>query len=473
MNLFQTKMAFIPPYLGHCAEGVVGARDLLVSVFRREQTTEEVARTRVFAREVADLLRHSPDFSISVNKFIPLYHQHFGRQCRVSHYGMAKLADLLECIPETAEVAEVGEERLVLLARDKVMAVVGEQVEVVVRQAGRGRPLPLHLLAGEYEKRVGQALPLARLGVGGVREVVLLLRSSLRLAGEAGEEVVTVVDRGYVRTVARNARRLLVEQAGGRMEVEEFGRQMAARFGCVVTRETLEDLGGLVEVAGGEVGLVEVHLVARDLEAVVAGSRGLLVAELLHRYSARWGRPLPLAALGLATVEDLLAALPDVFAVRGRGARRVVTLAQNYLPATPTKPTVAAFSGRGFDMLRLVTPPRPRQVQAPLPPPAPPAPCPPLSLPTASPNSPSTPHTAGSGFTYNIPTIAASWGSPRAPAPLTFHQHMQRLAPSPFITSAPSPFTIPSATSFMPHPTGRPLTPWPTLPNIQPLPSSS
>ena len=268
-------------------EGAAGARDLLVSVFRREQTAEEVARTRVFAREVADLLLHSADFSISFNKFIPLYHQHFGRQCRVSHYGLAKLAELLECIPETAEVAELGEERLVLLARDKVLAVVGEQVEVVVRQAGRGRPLPLHLLASEYEKRVGQALPLGRLGVCGVREAAVLLRSSLRLCREAGEEVVTVVDRGYVRTVTRNARRLLVEQVGGRMEVEEFGRQMAARFGCEVTRETLEDLGGLMEVAGGEVGLVEVHLVARDLEAVVAGSRGLLVADLLHRYSAR------------------------------------------------------------------------------------------------------------------------------------------------------------------------------------------
>jgi len=221
------------------------------------------------------------------------------------------------------------------------------------------------------------------------------------------------------------------------------------------------------------VGLVEVHLVARDLEAVVAGSRDLLVADILHRYSARWGRALPLAPLGLATVEDLLAALPDVFAVRGRGARRVVTLAQNYLPATPARPTVAAFSGRGFDMLRLVTPPRPRQVQVHLPPQAPLAPCPPLSLPTASPNSPSTPHTTGTGFTYNIPTISASWRSPRAPAPLTFHQHMQRLAPSPFIASAPSPFTSPSSTPFMPQSAGRPLTAWPTLSTIQPLPFST
>jgi OST-HTH/LOTUS domain len=47
------------------------------------------------------LLRHSIRCEIPFSKFIPSYHHHFGRQCRVSDYGFSKLAELFEAIPET------------------------------------------------------------------------------------------------------------------------------------------------------------------------------------------------------------------------------------------------------------------------------------------------------------------------------------------------------------------------------------
>jgi hypothetical protein len=67
------------------------------------------------------------------------------------------------------------------------------------------------------------------------------------------------------------------------------------------------------------------------------------------------GHGIPLASLGVSSAAELLAALPDVFSVRGRGARKVVVPAQATLGTGPG-PTVAAFSGHGSDMLRLVTP---------------------------------------------------------------------------------------------------------------------
>ena len=81
-------------------------KDVIVSVFKRFQTQEEVIRTRGFAREVVELLRHAPDLAISFNKFIPAYHQHFGRQCRVGSYGFSKLIELFESIPDTVEVRQ-------------------------------------------------------------------------------------------------------------------------------------------------------------------------------------------------------------------------------------------------------------------------------------------------------------------------------------------------------------------------------
>ena len=49
-----------------------------LSLPKREQTPEEMARTRQFGREVVELLRHNPRCRLSFNKFIPSYHHHFG-----------------------------------------------------------------------------------------------------------------------------------------------------------------------------------------------------------------------------------------------------------------------------------------------------------------------------------------------------------------------------------------------------------
>ncbi|KAL6266747.1 hypothetical protein P5V15_003583 [Pogonomyrmex californicus] len=50
----------------------------------------------LFSRELVDLLKTAPHCQLSFNRFIPAYHHHFGRQCRVADYGFTKLIDLLE-----------------------------------------------------------------------------------------------------------------------------------------------------------------------------------------------------------------------------------------------------------------------------------------------------------------------------------------------------------------------------------------
>lgn len=51
-----------------------------------------------------DLLKNQPYCLVQFNKFIPTYHHHFGRQCRVADYGFTKLIDLLEAIPHIVQV---------------------------------------------------------------------------------------------------------------------------------------------------------------------------------------------------------------------------------------------------------------------------------------------------------------------------------------------------------------------------------
>ena len=56
------------------------------------------------ALEVIDLLKNSPQCQMPFNKFIPAYHHHFGKQCRVSDYGFTKLMELFEAIPDVVQV---------------------------------------------------------------------------------------------------------------------------------------------------------------------------------------------------------------------------------------------------------------------------------------------------------------------------------------------------------------------------------
>lgn len=80
--------------------------EVTIAIPKREQTSEEIERTRLFATEVVELLRHSPQCKMQFNRFIPAYHHHFGRQCRVADFGFSKLIELFEAIPDIVQVSE-------------------------------------------------------------------------------------------------------------------------------------------------------------------------------------------------------------------------------------------------------------------------------------------------------------------------------------------------------------------------------
>lgn len=77
-----------------------------VVLFFKERTQDEIERTKQFSKDVVDLLRHQPHFRMPFNKFIPSYHHHFGRQCKLAYYGFTKLLELFEAIPDILQVSE-------------------------------------------------------------------------------------------------------------------------------------------------------------------------------------------------------------------------------------------------------------------------------------------------------------------------------------------------------------------------------
>lgn len=63
----------------------------------------------LFSRELVDLLKTAPHCQLPFNRFIPAYHHHFGRQCRVADYGFTKLIDLLEALTHTVQVCKLSD----------------------------------------------------------------------------------------------------------------------------------------------------------------------------------------------------------------------------------------------------------------------------------------------------------------------------------------------------------------------------
>jgi hypothetical protein len=58
----------------------------------------------VIAREVIELIKMFPKSTMKFNRFIPAYHNHFGKQCRVADYGYTRLIELFEALSNVVQV---------------------------------------------------------------------------------------------------------------------------------------------------------------------------------------------------------------------------------------------------------------------------------------------------------------------------------------------------------------------------------
>lgn len=67
------------------------------------------------SREIIELMKMSPKSMMKFSRFIPAYHNHFGKQCRVADYGYTKLIELFEALTTVIQVMGDGENRQITL----------------------------------------------------------------------------------------------------------------------------------------------------------------------------------------------------------------------------------------------------------------------------------------------------------------------------------------------------------------------
>ncbi|XP_057194060.1 meiosis regulator and mRNA stability factor 1 isoform X1 [Triplophysa rosa] len=319
--------------------------DTLISVPKRERTAEEAERTRQFGKEVVDLLRHQPHFRMAFSKFIPTYHHHFGRQCKLSYYGFTKLMELFEAIPDVLTVLECGEERLLTLTEmERVKALAAQLVKLL--RAQRDSALPVSQLLSEYSKTFGYALRLQDYDASTLPELLNKLCHVVKLADDHDGKEVQLINRKSLRALTSQLLALMMSLPEERdyLGVEELRKRYEliydaplnpSEYGFISLGELLKSLPYLLQLSEDEDGDGEEHVRLTRLYQFARSVRALLhtyhynqifLSEFWGAFCKYTGREFNPQTCGYKTLDELLAAIPQVIWIKGHGHKKIIVL---------------------------------------------------------------------------------------------------------------------------------------------------
>ncbi|XP_061844226.1 meiosis regulator and mRNA stability factor 1 isoform X2 [Nerophis lumbriciformis] len=330
--------------------------DTVISVPKRERTTDEMERAKQFGKEVVDLLRHQPHCRMLFSKFIPTYHHHFGRQCKLSYYGFTKLMELFEAIPEVLMVLECSEEKVLTLTEvERVKALAAQLVKIL--RAQKNSSLPVNQLLTEYTKTFGYSLRLQDYDVCSLPALLSKLCHVVMVVdGTEGREV-QLINRKSLRFLTSQLLALLMSQEeridrGVKVDVLSLHYQTVhgaplnpCEYGFLSLSELLKSLPYLVELYREEcdgieasdtisglgeewVRLTRLYQFARNVRALLHTYHynQIFMSEFQGAYRKFTGCNLGPRYYGYTSTDELLSAIPQVVWIKGHGHKRIIVL---------------------------------------------------------------------------------------------------------------------------------------------------
>ncbi|XP_026789141.3 meiosis regulator and mRNA stability factor 1 isoform X3 [Pangasianodon hypophthalmus] len=321
--------------------------DTVISVPKRERTAEEMERTRQFGKEVVDLLRHQPHFRMPFSKFIPTYHHHFGRQCKLTYYGFSKLMELFEAIPDVLQVLECGEEKVLALTEvERVKALAAQLVKLL--RAQRDCTLPVSQLLAEYSKTFGYGLRLQDYDASTLPALLAKLCHVVKVVDGAEEKEVQLINRKSLRALTSQLLAVMMSLPDEHnwLGVEALQKQYESmydqqlnpcEYGFVSLTELLKSLPYLVELYEGEeeddkakdrVRLTQLYQFARKVRALLHTYHynQIFLSEFWGAFSKYTGREFQPRDYGYTSLDELLAAIPQVVWIKGHGHKKIIVL---------------------------------------------------------------------------------------------------------------------------------------------------
>ncbi|XP_013410407.1 meiosis regulator and mRNA stability factor 1 isoform X2 [Lingula anatina] len=311
--------------------------EMIITIPRRDQTEEEMERTRQFALEVVDLLKHSPQCDMPFNKFIPAYHHHFGKQCKVSDYGFTKLLELFEAIPDTVEIVEEpGDDKIIRLTEKELLKVLSQQMVEMLRSE-HSQCIPLAQLGSKFMSCHGHALRLEDYKVESSTELLGKLKHIVKVEMNDGIEWVTLANRAPMSQQAYRVLLLLMDHNRGTMTCSDLWDTYKTTFNTSLNVDTaLKELKYYIEVTGEGnrrvVKLQPLQMFAREVRLLLRSNQGKIgLQQFESAYEGQFMVQLKPVRYGFASLMALLQAIPHVATIRGKGYRKTVLLSQDFI----------------------------------------------------------------------------------------------------------------------------------------------
>nr|XP_006818683.1 PREDICTED: meiosis arrest female protein 1-like [Saccoglossus kowalevskii] len=314
--------------------------EMVISIPRRDQTPEEIIKTKKFAKDVIDMLRHQPRFRMAFSRFIPAYHHHFGRQCRVADYGFNKLIELFEALNDTVKVFEHGDEKIVCLTYVEQLSVVAKQFIYLLRR-NRAQSLLLDESLLIYAKQYGHPLCLDDFNVTSVTQLMNKFPCIVQVIGHGSNATICLIDRTCLQEFAHQTLVLLMEQDNGRLSVDEFAhayflmwshRITPIEYGFSKITDLLKAVSHICKVRNewtedSYVELIPLHQFARKARLLLRKHHGAIAfMKFAEAYLQMFGNMLQPSQYGCGNLSALLALVPQVLSITGRGPGKTVTL---------------------------------------------------------------------------------------------------------------------------------------------------
>lgn len=219
-----------------------------VGIPKREQTPEEVLRTRQFAGEVVRLLRHTPQCSMLFNKFVPSYHHHFGYQCRVSDFGFTKLIELFEAISDVVKIEELANgDRKVSLTLPYALKVLGMQISDLI-SASNLNHLPLEALPAAYMREFGYPLKPEAFECNSILELLSKLQDVVQVNHSNAGTLLLLVNSEAQISFAIKVWTIL-RKSPYTLNISGFMEEYQAKYNVCVKVQNLEKLKDVIEVS--------------------------------------------------------------------------------------------------------------------------------------------------------------------------------------------------------------------------------